>query len=105
MITTVSTSGGAQVAVFALPTRTMYSGLRVSWLSYLGAAEQRRAAELPTPVGAVSYLSTQALMRSMAACRLGVASSAAHTIEVDRTCTLCNSTKPHGKPRIEGMNF
>ena len=71
MITTVSTSGGAQVAVFALPTRTMYSGLRVSWLSYLGAAEQRRAAELPTPVGAVSYLSTQALMRSMAACRLG----------------------------------
>ena len=105
MITTVSTSGGAQVAVFALPTRTMYSGLRVSWLSYLGAAEQRRAAELPTPVGAVSYLSTQALMRSMAAYRLGVASSAAHTIEVDRTCTLCNSTKPHGKPRIEGMNF
>ncbi|BAV86431.1 phosphopantetheinyl transferase [Rothia aeria] len=72
MITTVSTSGGAQVAVFALPTRTMYSGLRVSWLSYLGAAEQRRAAELPTPVGAVSYLSTQALMRSMAACRLGL---------------------------------
>ena len=54
MITTVSTSGGAQVAVFALPTRTMYSGLRVSWLSYLGAAEQRPAAELPTPVGAVS---------------------------------------------------
>ena len=64
MIPTVSTSGGAQVAVFALPTRTMYSGLRVSWLSYLGAAEQRRAAELPTPVGAVSYLSTQALMRT-----------------------------------------
>lgn len=105
MITTISTSGSAQVAVFALPTRTMYSGLRVSWLSYLGAAEQRRAAELPTPVGAVSYLSTQALMRAMAASRLGVASSQAHQIAVDRTCTLCASHKPHGKPRIEGMNF
>ena len=64
MITTVSTSGGAQVAVFALPTRTMYSGLRVSWLSYLGAAEQRRAAELPTPVGAVTSRTVSPALRA-----------------------------------------
>ena len=91
--------------IFALPTRTMYGPLRFSWLSYLGLAEQQHAAQLPTPAAAVSYLSTQALMRAMAAARLDVPSSAASEIEVDRSCTLCTSGKKHGKPRIAGVNF
>lgn len=94
-----------RVQIFALPTRTMYGSLRFSWLSYLGLAEQQHAAQLPTSTAAVSYLSTQALMRAMAAARLDVPSSAASEIEVDRSCTLCTSGKKHGKPRIAGMNF
>ena len=94
-----------RVQIFALPTRTMYGSLRFSWLSYLGLAEQQHAAQLPTPTAAVSYLSTQALMRAMAAARLDVPSSAASEIEVDRSCTLCTSGKKHGKPRIAGVNF
>ena len=94
-----------RVQIFALPTRTMYGSLRFSWLSYLGHAEQQHAAQLPTSTAAVSYLSTQALMRAMAAARLDVPSSAASEIEVDRSCTLCTSGKKHGKPRIAGVNF
>lgn len=94
-----------RVQIFALPTRTMYGSLRFSWLSYLGLAEQQHAAQLPTSTAAVSYLSTQALMRAMAAARLNVPSSAASEIEVDRSCTLCTSGKKHGKPRIAGVNF
>ena len=94
-----------RVQIFALPTRTMYGSLRFSWLSYLGLAEQQHAAQLPTSTAAVSYLSTQALMRAMAAARLDVPSSAASEIEVDRSCTLCTSGKKHGKPRITGVNF
>lgn len=94
-----------RVQIFALPTRTMYGSLRFSWLSYLGLAEQQHAAQLPTSTAAVSYLSTQALMRAMAAARLDVPSSAASKIEVDRSCTLCTSGKKHGKPRIAGVNF
>ena len=93
------------VQIFALPTRTMYGSLRFSWLSYLGLAEQQHAAQLPTSTAAVSYLSTQALMRAMAAARLDVPSSAASEIEVDRSCALCTSGKKHGKPRIAGVNF
>ena len=93
-----------RVQIFALPTRTMYGSLRFSWLSYLGLAEQQHAAQLPTSTAAVSYLSTQALMRAMAAARLDVPSSAASEIEVDRSCTLCTSGKKHGKPRIAGVN-
>lgn len=98
-------SRGERVQIFALPTRTMYGPLRFSWLSYLGLAEQQHAAQLPTPAAAVSCLSTQALMRAMAAARLDVPSSAASEIEVDRSCTLCTSGKKHGKPRIAGVNF
>lgn len=98
-------SRGERVQIFALPTRTMYGPLRFSWLSYLGLAEQQHAAQLPTSTAAVSYLSTQALMRAMAAARLDVPSSAASEIEVDRSCTLCTSGKKHGKPRIAGVNF
>lgn len=94
-----------RVQIFALPTRTMYGSLRFSWLSYLGLAEQQHAAQLPTSTAAVSYLSTQALMRAMAAARLDVPSSAASEIEMDRSCTLCTSGKKHGKPRIAGVNF
>lgn len=94
-----------RVQIFALPTRTMYGSLRFSWLSYLGLAEQQHAAQLPTSTAAVSYLSTQALMRAMAAARLDVPSSAASEIEVDRSCALCTSGKKHGKPRIAGVNF
>ena len=94
-----------RVQIFALPTRTMYGSLRFSWLSYLGLAEQQHAAQLPTSTAAVSYLSTQALMRAMVAARLDVPSSAASEIEVDRSCTLCTSGKKHGKPRIAGVNF
>lgn len=94
-----------RVQIFALPTRTMYGSLRFSWLSYLGLAEQQHAAQLPTSTAAVSYLSTQALMRAMAAARLDVPSSAASEIEVDRSCPLCTSGKKHGKPRIAGVNF
>ncbi|MFC2683740.1 MAG: 4'-phosphopantetheinyl transferase family protein [Rothia mucilaginosa] len=94
-----------RMQIFALPTRTMYGSLRFSWLSYLGLAEQQHAAQLPTSTAAVSYLSTQALMRAMAAARLDVPSSAASEIEVDRSCTLCTSGKKHGKPRIAGVNF
>ena len=98
-------SPSERVQIFALPTRTMYGSLRFSWLSYLGLAEQQHAAQLPTSTAAVSYLSTQALMRAMAAARLDVPSSAASEIEVDRSCTLCTSDKKHGKPRIAGVNF
>lgn len=94
-----------RVQIFALLTRTMYGSLRFSWLSYLGLAEQQHAAQLPTSTAAVSYLSTQALMRAMAAARLDVPSSAASEIEVDRSCALCTSGKKHGKPRIAGVNF
>ena len=94
-----------RVQIFALPTRTMYGSLRFSWLSYLGLAEQQHAAQLPTSTAAVSYLSTQALMRAMAAARLDVPSSAASEIEVNRSCALCTSGKKHGKPRIAGVNF
>ena len=93
-----------RVQIFALLTRTMYGSLRFSWLSYLGLAEQQHAAQLPTSTAAVSYLSTQALMRAMAAARLDVPSSAASEIEVDRSCALCTSGKKHGKPRIAGVN-
>ncbi len=98
-------SRSERVQIFALPTRTMYGSLRFSWLSYLGLAEQQHAAQLPTPTAAVSYMSTQALMRAIAATRRNVPSSAASEIEVDRTCTLCTSGKKHGKPRIAGVNF
>lgn len=94
-----------RVQIFALLTRTMYGSLRFSWLSYLGLAEQQHAAQLPTSTAAVSYLSTQALMRAMAAARLDVPSSAASEIEVDRSCALCTGGKKHGKPRIAGVNF
>ena len=91
--------------IFALPTRALYSSTRFSWLSYLGHAEHERAASAPSRTTAVSYLATQALMRALAATRLGISPTAAGDIEVDRSCSLCTSGKKHGKPRIAGLNF
>lgn len=105
MITTFTASGSARITVFALPARTLYGSLRLSWLSYLGDTERQRAASIPTPAGTIKYLSTQALMRAIAAARLDISPRKAHLIEVNRSCTLCTSTKPHGKPRIAGVNF
>ena len=93
------------ISVFALPTRTFTGGLRFTWLDYVGEDARRKAASIHSPSASVSYLATEALMRALAAPRLGISGRSARTITVDRSCRLCTSGKPHGKPRIAGVNF
>ena len=93
------------ISVFTLPTRTFTGGLRFTWLDYVGEQARRKAASIHSPSASVSYLATEALMRAVAAPRLGISGRSARTITVDRSCRLCTSGKPHGKPRIAGVNF
>ena len=93
------------ISVFTLPTRTFTGGLRFTWLDYVGEDARRKAASIHSPSASVSYLATEALMRALAAPRLGISGRGARTITVDRSCRLCTSGKPHGKPRIAGVNF
>lgn len=93
------------ISVFALPIRTFTGGLRFTWLDYVGEQARRKAASIHSPSASVSYLATEALMRALAAPRLGISGRNARTITVDRSCGLCTSGKPHGKPRIAGVNF
>lgn len=93
------------ISVFTLPTRTFTGGLRFTWLDYVGEEARRKAASIHSPSASVSYLATEALMRAVAAPRLGISGRGARTITVDRSCRLCTSGKPHGKPRIAGVNF
>ena len=93
------------ISVFTLPTRTFTGGLRFTWLDYVGEQARRKAASIHSPSASVSYLATEALMRALAAPRLGISGRSARTITVDRSCRLCASGKPHGKPRIAGVNF
>ena len=93
------------ISVFTLPTRTFTGGLRFTWLDYVGEEARRKAASIHSPSASVSYLATEALMRAVAAPRLGISGRSARTITVDRSCRLCTSGKPHGKPRIAGVNF
>ena len=93
------------ISVFTLPTRTFTGGLRFTWLDYVGEQARRKAASIHSPSASVSYLATEALMRALAAPRLGISGRGARTITVDRSCRLCTSGKPHGKPRITGVNF
>lgn len=93
------------ISVFTLPTRTFTGGLRFTWLDYVGEQARRKAASIHSPSASVSYLATEALMRALAAPRLGISGRSARTITVDRSCRLCTSGKPHGKPRIAGVNF
>ena len=93
------------ISVFTLPTRTFTGGLRFTWLDYVGEDARRKAASIHSPSASVSYLATEALMRALAAPRLGISGRSARTITVDRSCRLCTSGKPHGKPRIAGVNF
>ena len=93
------------ISVFTLPTRTFTGGLRFTWLDYVGEEARRKAASIHSPSASVSYLATEALMRALAAPRLGISGRSARTITVDRSCRLCTSGKPHGKPRIAGVNF
>ena len=93
------------ISVFTLPTRTFTGGLRFTWLDYVGEDARRKAASIHSPSASVSYLATEALMRAVAAPRLGISGRGARTITVDRSCRLCTSGKPHGKPRIAGVNF
>ena len=93
------------ISVFTLPTRTFTGGVRFTWLDYVGEQARRKAASIHSPSASVSYLATEALMRALAAPRLGISGRSARTITVDRSCRLCTSGKPHGKPRIAGVNF
>ncbi|QRZ61906.1 4'-phosphopantetheinyl transferase superfamily protein [Rothia sp. ZJ932] len=93
------------VRLFLLPPSILRSGYGVSWLAYVGMAEQRRAAEFTHPDDAMTYAAQQTLMRCMAASVLGVKPTAAAEIPVDRTCRLCTSYAEHGKPRINGVNL
>lgn len=98
----------APVYLFLLPSQALRSGQGVSWLAYVGLAEQIRAAEFTHPDEALAYASQQTLMRCLAASRLGVKATQAAEIPVDRSCSLCQAQGPanlHGKPKISGVNL
>ncbi|WP_237207597.1 4'-phosphopantetheinyl transferase family protein [Rothia nasimurium] len=98
-------AASAQLTLFCMPAETLRTGHGVSWLAYVGLAEQARAAEFKNPDEALAFAAQHTLMRCMAASHLGVKATSASEIPVDRTCLLCVSSQPHGKPRIEGVNL
>lgn len=98
-------SASAQLTLFSMPAETLRTGHGVSWLAYVGIEEQVKAAEFKNPDEALAFAAQHTLMRCMAATLLGVKATAAADIAVDRTCLLCGSGQPHGKPRIEGVNL
>lgn len=95
----------APLTVLALPALALRTGHGVSWLAYVGLAEQMRAAEFSNPDDALAFAAQHTLMRCMAATLLEVKPTAASDIPVDRSCPLCSSGQPHGKPRIKGTNL
>lgn len=98
-------TASAPVELFLLPPSMLRSGYGVSWLAYVGIAEQMRAAEFTHPDDAMTYAAQQTLMRCMAASVLDIKPTGAAEIPVDRTCRLCETGADHGKPRIEGVNL
>lgn len=98
-------AASAQLTLFCMPAETLRTGHGVSWLAYVGLAEQARAAEFKNPDEALAFAAQHTLMRCMAASHLGVKATSASEIPVDRACLLCTSGQPHGKPRIEGVNL
>ncbi len=94
-----------KVLVFLLASDALTSGHGPSWLSYLGPAEQEKAAQFHRRQDALTYTTQQALMRCLAAQALGLGARAAAQLRVDRRCLLCSSKNLHGKPRIQGINF
>lgn len=95
----------APVELFLLPPSILRSGYGVSWLAYVGIAEQMRAAEFTHPDDAVLYAAQQTLMRCIAASVLGVKPTGAADIPVDRHCRFCTTGNLHGKPTIAGVNL
>lgn len=100
----------APLTLLTLPAQSLRSGHGVSWLAYVGFAEQSRAAEFTHPDDALAFAAQHTLMRCLAASLLGVKPTAAADIPVDRSCTLCShaprpAAATHGKPRIEGVNL
>ncbi|MDY6051261.1 MAG: 4'-phosphopantetheinyl transferase superfamily protein [Rothia sp. (in: high G+C Gram-positive bacteria)] len=102
---TPDVSASAQLTLFCMPAETLRSGHGVSWLAHVGLEEQVRAAEFKNPDEALAFAAQHTLMRCMAAALLDVKANLAAEIEVDRTCSLCESGQLHGKPRIEGVNL
>lgn len=94
-----------QVSLFVLPAAALRTGHGVSWLAYVGIAEQVRAAEFKNPDDALAFATQHTLMRCIAATVLGIKATAAADIPLDRTCRLCGQDAQHGKPRITGMEF
>lgn len=95
----------SRVSLFALPALSLRSGQGVSWLAYVGLAEQEKAASFSHPDEALAFAAQHTLMRVLAAQLLGVRPTSAADIPVDRSCLLCGKSPSHGKPRIEGVNF
>lgn len=98
------------VRVFAMPSSVLRSGHGVSWLAYVGIAEQTRAAEFRNPEDALNYAAMHTLMRAMLAASLNKRATQAADIEVECRCLLCTpessaSHESHGKPRVSGVNF
>ncbi|MFW0154773.1 4'-phosphopantetheinyl transferase family protein [Rothia sp. P6271] len=93
------------VHLYMLPSAILRSGHGITWLSYVGIAEQTKAAQYRNPEDALNYAAQQTLMRCIAACALGIRPTHASQITVDRTCQLCDQKATHGKPRISGINF
>lgn len=93
------------VRVFTMPASVLYSGHSASWLTYVGLEEQEKAASYRIREDAVNYAAQHTLMRCIAASALDVRPTQASEILVDRSCLLCDSDEPHGKPRIEGMSL
>ncbi|WP_421084365.1 4'-phosphopantetheinyl transferase superfamily protein [Rothia nasimurium] len=100
-----STQPVAPLTLLALPALALRTGHGVSWLAYVGLAEQMRAAEFNNPEDALAFAAQHTLMRCMAATLLEVKPTAASEIPVDRSCPLCSSNQPHGRPRIKGTNL
>lgn len=94
-----------RVSLFALPALSLRSGQGVSWLAYVGLAEQEKAASFSHPDEALAFAAQQTLMRVLAAQVLDVRPTSAADIPVDRSCLICGTSSSHGKPRIEGVNF
>ncbi|GGH61555.1 4'-phosphopantetheinyl transferase family protein [Rothia aerolata] len=101
----MASSHAQQVDVFVMPSAVLRSGHGVNWLSFVGIAEQMKAAEYRSADDATLYAAQQTLMRAMAASALGVRPTAAADIPVDRSCRVCRNSSEHGKPLIAGVNL
>lgn len=101
----MSSDSATTAHLFAVPTSILRSGHGITWLSYVGLAEQMQAAEFRQADDALHFAAQHSLMRVIAATALGVRPTQAAEIPVHRSCLLCTAGGEHGKPRIEGINF